>query len=93
MSSTDADLHTAQNLIHVLINPAPASSLVTLGYSHTENLRLLARIFNKASPKVRPQRVVPPEMEWQRQPIMENNPNTTQIPDHIEPTRVHIVDS
>ena len=44
-------------------------------------------------PKSRPIRVVPPEIERHQQPIMENNTNTTQIPDHEKPLKVSIVEA
>ena len=39
ISSTDATIHAAQDLIHGLKNPAPFSPLATLGNSHNEAFR------------------------------------------------------
>ena len=45
MSSTDAKIYVAQDLIHTLQNTAPASQLVKLGNSHMESLISLADIW------------------------------------------------
>ena len=57
MSSTDAIIHAAQDLIHALKNPAPASPLVTLGNLRKESLRSLADIFVKVTSPAEPPRV------------------------------------
>ena len=49
MSSTDAIIHAAQDLIHALQNLAPANPIVTLGNSFKETLRHPADIFSKAT--------------------------------------------
>ena len=90
MSSNDADIKSVQELIHDLQNPAPSRQLVKLRKSHKEALRSLDRIFNKATPQGRPSRVVLPDTQWKNQPIIENNQNKTQIPDHEKPPRVPI---
>ena len=55
MSSTDATIHAAQDLIHALQNLAPARPLVTLVNVHKEALGFLSDIFGKAtSPSVPP---------------------------------------
>ena len=50
LSSTDATIHAAHDLIHALNNPAPASPLVKLGNAHKIALRYIAEIFSKVTP-------------------------------------------
>ena len=57
MSSTDAMIHAAHDLIHPLHNPAPASPIVTIRNAHRGALIYLANIFGKAAPSAVPQRV------------------------------------
>ena len=53
MSPTDSKIHAAQDLIHVVQNPAPDIPLATLGHTHKEELRPLVDIFGKStSPEV-----------------------------------------
>ena len=80
ISSTDAAIHAAQDLIRALQNPAPCSSLVTLGNTHNKALRNLARIFNKETYPERPPRMVNPE---QHQKITEKLPDNMQTPNHV----------
>ena len=47
MSSTDAPIHDAHNLIHALQNTAPARPLVKLGNAQKEALRYQSGIFGK----------------------------------------------
>ena len=55
MSSTDATIHAAQDLIHALDNSSPESQLVTLGNSQKEEFISLLEILGKAtSPAVPP---------------------------------------
>ena len=64
MSSTDAIIHAAHNLICALQNPAPASPLVTLVNAHKKSLISLEDISEKAtSPAVPP--TVPVEDAYQ----------------------------
>ena len=58
-SSADAAIYAAQELIHYLQNSASAKPLITLGDVCTAALRSLAVIFNNATPRARPPRVVP----------------------------------
>ena len=58
ISSTDAVIHSTQDLIHAIQNTAPESMLVTLGNSHTEELRDLDKIFDNVTPQGRHPRVV-----------------------------------
>ena len=57
LSSTDAEIYAAQDLIHALQNPAPTRPLVTLGYVHKKALISLAKIFGKTTSLDVPQRV------------------------------------
>ena len=57
MSSTDANIHSAQDLFYALQNPAPETPLLKLGNLHKEALRTLAEIFRKANPPAVPPRV------------------------------------
>ena len=50
MYSMDATYHSAQDIIHALQNPAPASPLVKLGHGHNKALKTLAEILIKANP-------------------------------------------
>ena len=84
MSSTDSTIHTVQDLIHKLQNPAPVILLVTLGNYHTAALRAVSKIFYKSTPRGIPTRVVQKEMERQ------NQPNISKLPNHAEPPRVTI---
>ena len=55
MSPTYATIHAAQDLIHALQNPAPASLPVALGNAQKESVIYLAEIFGKATyPSVPP---------------------------------------
>ena len=58
ISSKDATIHTAQDLIHSLYNPAPVIPLVTLVNTYNEALITLARIFDKSTSPEIPTRVV-----------------------------------
>ena len=93
MSSTDAAIDAAQDLIHALQNTAPAIQIATLGNHHTSALISLARILDKATHQDRPPRVTPQKMECQNQPIIENNPNTEKTPNNVEPQRVPIIEA
>ena len=68
MSSTDADIHAAQDFICGLQNPAPASPLVTVGDTLTSALKKLVGIFNNTNPRDRTTILVPTESQWQNQP-------------------------
>ena len=57
MFSTDATIHTAQDLIYSIQKPAQASPLFKLENAHKEALISLAEIFIKATPPVVPPRV------------------------------------
>ena len=57
MSSIDAMIHAAYDLIHPLQNPAPVSPIVTIINAHKGALIYLAYIFRKESPLVVPLRV------------------------------------
>ena len=85
ISSTDAAIHAAQDLIRALQNPAPCSSLVTLGNTHNEAMISLEKIFDKSTSPAIPLRVV--QMK-QHQPIVENCPNN-----HSEHTIVPTVEA
>ena len=50
MSSTDATIHSAQDLIYSLHNPAPEIPLLKPGNSHKEALINLVEIFKKSTP-------------------------------------------
>ena len=93
ISSTDASIHSTQDLIRALQNPAPSSLLVPLGGAHTYALRILAGVFNKPPPRARPPRVVPPSTQQQHQPILSQTPNTVKTPDHTKPSSVPIAES
>ena len=62
MSYTDAAILSAQDLICDLHNIAPSSLLVIIGDYNTEALRAMDRIFDMATTKSKPLRVVPPEI-------------------------------
>ena len=47
MSSTDAMIHAAHDLIHPLQNPAPVSPIVTIRNAHKGALIYLADILGK----------------------------------------------
>ena len=51
ISSTDATIHTAQDLIYTLHNPAIEIPLGKIGNSHKEALISLAEKFRKATPQ------------------------------------------
>ena len=91
MSSIDSAIYTTQYLIYTLKNYAPESPIFTLGKHQTEVLIDLDIIFDKATPQVRPPRVVPPETEGKNQQIIENNSDKKK-PDHEKPTRVPMVE-
>ena len=57
ISSTNATIHAAQDLIHALQTPEPASPLVTLENAHKEALIYLADIFGKSTSPAVPPRV------------------------------------
>ena len=57
MSSTDAKIHPAQDLIYALQNTEPYRPLVTLGNAHKEALRSLADILEKSTNQAEPPRV------------------------------------
>ena len=57
ISSTDDNIHAAQDLIHVMKNIEPASPLITLVNAHKEALRSLPDIFGKTTSPVEPLRV------------------------------------
>ena len=57
MSSTDATIHAAHDLIHSLQNSESESPPVTLENTHKESLRSLSGIFVKATSPAVPPRV------------------------------------
>ena len=57
ISSTDANIHAAQYLIHALKNSVPSSPLVTLRNAHKGVLRYLADIFGISISPEEPPRV------------------------------------
>ena len=71
MVFTDAYTHTSHDLMYTLQNPAPEIPLVTLRNYHTSDLRDLVGIFDRGTPRSIPTRVVPPEIKWQHQLIIE----------------------
>ena len=77
MSSTDATINAAHDLIHAVYNPSPDIPLLTLGNSHKEELISLAEIFGKStSPAVPPR--VPVRGAFQEK-IQQVNKEETQI--------------
>ena len=80
MSSTDATIHVAQDLIHALQNPEPASPLVALVNSHKEALIFLADIFGTITSPA-----VPPRVSVRRacqEKLQKVNQEATQIKNH-----------
>ena len=57
ISSTDATIYAAQDLINLLQNPEPARPLVTLVNAHKEPFISLADIFGKSTSPAVPTRV------------------------------------
>ena len=57
MSSIDATIHAAQDLIYSIQNPAPEISPEKLGNGQKKALRTLEEIFRKATPLETPPRV------------------------------------
>ena len=49
ISSKDATIHAAQDLIHALYNTAPTSTQLTLRNAQKESLRSLAEILGKVT--------------------------------------------
>ena len=93
ISSTAATLHAEQGLIHFLRSTAPPRPLITLGDSHTVLIRELEGILNMATPRLRPPRVVPPESQQNKQPIMAKTPNKIKILEPALPMRAPIVEA
>ena len=77
MSSTDATIHAAQDLINALHHPSPASPIVKLGNGHKEELSTLAEIFRKSNPPAVPPRV--PVRDVFQDKLQEVNQERTQI--------------
>ena len=80
MSSTDATIHAAQDLIHALQNTEPASPLVTPGNAHKEALISLEETFVKAPPPAVPLRA--PIKRYTHRNYNRRTKNKTKLKNH-----------
>ena len=98
MSSTDATIHAARDLIYGLQNPAPAIPLVKLENLQKESLIPLGEIFRTATPPAVP-KMVPVKGAYQEK-LQQVNQEITQMKNasqskpatNAEPLRVNIVE-
>ena len=99
MSSTDAAIIAAQDLIHALQNPEPAIPILTLENSYKEAMRSIEYLFGKATPPTIPLRV-PVRGAHQEKLTGEPRKNPNKKKSHskgpltnAKPLKAHIVES